>query len=53
MFENAEANTKDMLEYMEGELLQAIIELFENAEDNTNDTLDIVSIIKEGEGRSA
>ena len=49
LFENAETNTKNMLEYLEEELLQAIIELFENAESDTNDLL----IIEDGEVRSA
>ena len=47
LFENAEANTDDMLEHQEKELWQAVRKLFKDAEANTNDILNVVSAIED------
>ena len=48
-FENAEANTVDVLEYQEKELWQAVRKLFEDAGANRNDILNLVSAIEDEE----
>ena len=42
LFENPEANTNDMLEYLEKGLWQAVRNLFENAKANTDNMLEVV-----------